>query len=273
MHITPLLPHSDSGGAKPVLVFLHGLAESRQVWQFMQQELKAEFRCIAFDLPGHGDAYAVSNSFSMTAYAEAVLQSLDALHIHSCVLVGHSMGGQIATIMALRANTRIEKLILLAPAGIETFTADEAARLNAWATQTYRQQFSAMQLQQAFFQHFKKQPEVSSFLVKLHEQNYQADRFAKFQEAMIRSTAGMLAEPVATFIKDLEQPILVMYGEHDLFVPNRFMHPNLTQNDLLIYVQKQAKKAVTKLIPFAGHYLPLEYPEFCSQEMLKFIKE
>ncbi len=273
MHTTPLLPHTDSGGTNPVLVFLHGLAESRHVWQFMQSELQAKFRCIAFDLPGHGDAYAVPCAFTMTTYAEHVLQSLDILGINSYVLVGHSMGGQIATVMALRAPTCIEKLILLAPAGIEVFTADEAAKLNAWASQTYRQQFSAVQLQQAFFQHFKKQTAASAFLVNLHEQNYQSERFANFQEAMIRSTAGMLAEPVALFIKQIEQPILVMYGDHDLFIPNRFMHASLTQNDLLVYIQKHAKKAVTKLIPLAGHYLPLEYPEFCSQEMLKFIKE
>jgi pimeloyl-ACP methyl ester carboxylesterase len=273
MHTIQLLPHSDSGGTKPVLVFLHGLAESRLVWQFMQHELQSNFRCIAFDLPGHGDAYLMTNSFSMTAYAESVLQSLELLKINSCSLVGHSMGGQIATVMALRAPARIEKIILLAPAGIETFTAEEATQLKAWAAQTYRQQYAVLQLQQAFFQHFKNRTEASVFLAKLHEQNYRTERFAKFQETMIRSTAGMLAEPVASFIKQLEQPILAIYGEQDLFVPNRFLHPQCTQKELLAHIEQEAQRAVVKLIPLAGHYLPLEFPEFCSQEMLKFLKE
>ena len=79
----------------------------------------AGHRVLAFDLKGHGytDKPPVAAEYSVDAMTRFVLAVMDAAGVARASLVGHSMGGAIATAVALAAPDRVARLALIAPVG------------------------------------------------------------------------------------------------------------------------------------------------------------
>lgn len=100
------------GHGRP-LVLLHGLLDDSEGW--MQLARDTHRPCIAIDLPGFGGSDLPSRP-RVSAYAEAVVEGLDQLALGPFTLVGHSLGGAVATAVAER-HPDVRALALLAPAG------------------------------------------------------------------------------------------------------------------------------------------------------------
>jgi len=86
---------------RTTLIFLHALGASRREWEQVIA-LLPEYDCIALDLPGFGDRLL----FGMTDVAQLTDWAADEIakrQLAKCVLVGHSMGGKIVTLVAARA--------------------------------------------------------------------------------------------------------------------------------------------------------------------------
>ncbi|HVE60445.1 MAG TPA: alpha/beta fold hydrolase, partial [Chitinophagaceae bacterium] len=120
-------------GKGETIICIHGLGGNLSHWQKNISELSAKFHCIAVDLPGYGhsDKSFSTDKDQLQFYADAIQNFLEKRNLKRVVLAGHSMGGQIATILALQQPHLISKLILVAPAGLETFTEAEAKMMTA----------------------------------------------------------------------------------------------------------------------------------------------
>lgn len=105
-----------SGGDAPV-VLLHGFGAVGAAWDGVQRAISASHRTLAFDLPGHGASLAFPDATNAGRFAKAVVADLDALGIGKVHLVGHSMGGATAALIALSAPERVASLTLVAPGG------------------------------------------------------------------------------------------------------------------------------------------------------------
>jgi pyruvate dehydrogenase E2 component (dihydrolipoamide acetyltransferase) len=120
----------------PILL-INGFGADLMGWMFNQAELAAERPVYAIDLPGHGGSSKDVGEGSPRALAQAVTDFMDALEISSAHLVGHSLGGAVATLIAARSPARVSALTLIAPGGlgpeiaidfIEGFIAETRAR-------------------------------------------------------------------------------------------------------------------------------------------------
>jgi len=98
-------------------LLLHGFGGHQGEWIDIQPELARDRLVLAYDLPGHGRSLGVHGAGSAGACAKAILADMDARGIERVHLGGFSMGGAIATLMALRAPQRVASLTLLAPGG------------------------------------------------------------------------------------------------------------------------------------------------------------
>lgn len=83
------------------LVFLHALGMSGGEWDLLRNSLP-EGVCLALDLPGFGSR-ADEGHADVAAMVDDVANTIRARRLTACVLVGHSMGGKIATLLAARA--------------------------------------------------------------------------------------------------------------------------------------------------------------------------
>ncbi len=113
-----------TGTGRP-LVLLHGLFDDSEGWAQLARDTHRP--CYALDLPGFGASSLPSRS-RVSAYAEAIVEALDQLDVDGCTLVGHSLGGAVATAVAERSD-KVWALALLAPAGYGHIRIAEAVSL------------------------------------------------------------------------------------------------------------------------------------------------
>jgi pimeloyl-ACP methyl ester carboxylesterase len=89
------------GDDKPALVLLHGARVHAHVWDFFSLELRQYFHIYALDLPGHGDSdWPADGDYSRSHLAAAIAGVIDQLGLKSFVLMGHSLGGSVAALVA-----------------------------------------------------------------------------------------------------------------------------------------------------------------------------
>ena len=107
------------GQDEPTLVLLHGFAASVFSWRKVMEPLSEAGMVVAFDRPGFGltarpmpGEWAGESPYSPEAQADLTVALLDELGIDRAVLVGHSAGGTIALLTALRYPERVEALVL-----------------------------------------------------------------------------------------------------------------------------------------------------------------
>lgn len=109
------------GGAGRPIVLLHGQGEFWAVWLNVLDELVATHRVVVVDLPGHGDSLQVD----ATLDSATLVRWLDEVVAATCdmppVLVGHLLGGAIATRYAVAHGDRIDQLVLVDPMGLNWF--------------------------------------------------------------------------------------------------------------------------------------------------------
>jgi len=108
--------YSRVGEGSPVLL-LHGFGGDLDNWLFNIGALAEHASVLAVDLPGHGESSLTIPDPSPEGLARFTWSVLDELGIHDVALVGHSMGGAIASAMAIQQPDRVRSLALLAPAG------------------------------------------------------------------------------------------------------------------------------------------------------------
>ena len=105
------------GSAFPVLL-IHGFGGDLNTLMFNQPALAQGWRTLALDLPGHGGSAKEIGSGDPESLADAVDALLRALGIERAHLVGHSLGGAVAALVALRRPQQAASLSLIASAGL-----------------------------------------------------------------------------------------------------------------------------------------------------------
>ncbi|MFJ4396397.1 alpha/beta fold hydrolase [Pseudomonas sp. NPDC089396] len=104
-------------GSGDAIVLLHGIGSGAASWLQVALGLSERARVIAWDAPGYGQSTPLPMAApDACAYAGRLLQTLDALAIERCVLVGHSLGALTAAAFAQAHPHRVSRLVLLSPA-------------------------------------------------------------------------------------------------------------------------------------------------------------
>jgi pimeloyl-[acyl-carrier protein] methyl ester esterase len=96
------------------LVLIHGWGMNAGVWAGLPETLKARFRAVALDLPGHGGAPFAPAQWSLDHWARACLSQAAAEGAERAIWLGWSLGGLVALQAARLAPERIDALVLLA---------------------------------------------------------------------------------------------------------------------------------------------------------------
>jgi len=110
MRTTP----SYRGGSGPPLVCLHGFTDTWRTWELVLPELERRHDVIAPTLPGHAGGPPLGEA-THAALADAVEQVMDDAGLERAHVVGNSLGGYLALLLAERG--RAESLVVFAPSG------------------------------------------------------------------------------------------------------------------------------------------------------------
>jgi len=104
-----------ASGQGPALVLLHTLRTQLDMFQKVIPDLAKRFRIYAMDYPGHGYSDIPEATYSSEFFVTRVARFLDQLDIRDAVIVGESIGGSIALLLAARHNPRVRAVVAINP--------------------------------------------------------------------------------------------------------------------------------------------------------------
>ena len=118
------LHYTRTGGNKPPLVLLHGLAANGACWFAVAELMEGDYDVLMPDARGHGESSVPGHGYRYEDHANDVLGLIEALRLAHPALVGHSMGGLVAAVLASRHPQLLRCLVLADP----TFLSQKAQR-------------------------------------------------------------------------------------------------------------------------------------------------
>jgi pimeloyl-ACP methyl ester carboxylesterase len=267
------IAYSETGTSDTTLVFVHGLATNLNSWQKNIPDLKNQFRCVALDLPGYGKSSKNKTKYSLKEYAEFIKEFIDKKRFENVVLVGHSMGGQIAMHCVLKNPETYKKLILLAPAGIETFTEQETAVTKASYTLATVTNATKSQIRTNYETNFYTFPKDAEPMVQERIAMKKATDFQDYAQVVVNNVHAMLNEPVMDDLEKIQQPVLLLFAKNDALIPNSYFHPNLSIASLAETAKENFKDLKVEIIDKAGHLLQFEQPGAVNKQIAEFVKQ
>jgi uncharacterized protein (TIGR02246 family) len=242
----------ESGTGDLALVFLHYWGGTARSWRAVIAALPADLRAIALDARGWGQSERPGDGYDIATMADDVEAAIAALDLKRYVLIGHSMGGKVAQLLASRRPSGLTALVLVAPSpaqGKSLAEAEREAMKDAYAS-----------------------PDSVAWTID----NVLAERALPLplrDQVIADSLAGAVAArdfwPIAAISEDvsadlarIDVPVLVIGGEKD----------KVDSVDMLrSVVLPSLPGAVMTVIPGAGHLLPLEAPHELAEQILGFI--
>lgn len=256
----------------PVLLFVHGLGSNLSLWRDHIDRYPG-YRVLALDLPGFGLSDKEDVSATMPFFADTVAGFLDAMDVETATYVGISMGGQVGLHVALNHSARLDRLVLASPAGIETFTEQDATAIRSMMTAEGIMASSDAQVMQSVALNFHEFTDDHAWLVEQRHAVAERDDFPAYAEANARAVAGMLDGAVYDQIGRIDVPTLVLFGAGDKLIPNRFLHPDQSPETIAESAQKAMPEADVELIDAAGHLVMIERPGRFEERVRQFLSE
>ena len=267
------IAYVDSGGDAPVLLFVHGLGSNLSLWRHSLDAFSDTHRVVALDLPGFGLSGKQDVPATMPFFAKTVTGFLDALGIDRVTYVGASMGGQVGLTLALRHAERLEQLALVSPAGIETFSTQDATALTSVTTPQSIASATAEQVRQNTRVNFATWRDSYAWLIEQRTALAQRDDFMAYAKANAEAVAGMLNGAVRDRLDAVQTPTLVLFGTGDKLIPNRYLHPNRTTAEVAQTAEEALPNAKVELIDDAGHLLMIERTEVFHEKLRAFLND
>lgn len=105
------------GSGEKTLVFIHGFASSQKAWQWITPEFEKTHRLILLDLVGSGEsdksAYDEDRYQKIASHVKDIKEVLAALAVKEATLIGHSLGGMMALLLAKNQPELIRQVIVI----------------------------------------------------------------------------------------------------------------------------------------------------------------
>jgi len=184
------------------------------MWCEVAASLVPSMKVLAYDLPGHGHSMECDGMGGAKPAAQAILADLTARGLDRVHLVGHSMGGAVATLMALADPGRIATLTLLAPGGFGSEINAPLLRRYAAATgkREIRACLAAMSSPQS-----RPPDRVVDALYQMRKRPGQQQILVDMAAVMTKDERqGVIPEER---LETLEMPVMVVWGAEDPLLP------------------------------------------------------
>ena len=246
---------------------MHGLGGQWQNWLENIPRLAQERRVIAPDLPGFGVSEMPRDRISISGYGKVVDALIEHLGIERADVVGNSMGGFVASEVAIQFPQRVERLVLVSAAGISSASVSRTPALTVGRIATAVTAYTA-----ARHQAIARRPWTRHFalaFVARHPSKLRADLvwegFMKgagkpgFDDAL----RACLEYDFRDRLPEIACPTLIIWGEDDAILPAH----DAQEFERLI---PDARKL---LMRDTGHVSMLERPDAFNEALMSFLAE
>ncbi len=254
-----LLHHEDGGGGDPV-VLIHGFSGDATDWDYTVAHLIHRYRTIAIEMRGHGRSPAPSEpgGYTIEQMADDAWETLATLRPPPFHLVGHSMGGGVAQVMALarpgpvRSLTLVDSIAEARPPDAMAFF-DEAAVIVRQRGMAGLVEWSAANFDP---------PDRPLPPGELERGRRRLAEMAP--EGYLGSARALQRWPAVTDrLGELRMPTLIVVGEHD---------SEAMQRDSAVLAARIGHAGLAQ-IPRSGHTPHREQPEAFNAALAEFLRQ
>ena len=245
--------HEAGSGDRGVILFAHGSGPGASGWSNFKGNYPflAEhgYRTIVPDTMGYGySTKPEDGTFSLDDVAAQYKALLDALGVDRAIVVGNSQGGAIALTMAINYPKLVDKLVLMAPGGLETReTYMEMEGIKAMLRVLYKEGIS-------------KETIRKIFTLQLHDESKITDEVIeeRYQVAMTQHKDNIARIRVTNQedrLSEIRCPVLCFWGADDKFCP-----PSGAPK-----IASACPNSRTVLIGNCGHWVMVEYKKLFNE--------
>lgn len=243
-------------GEGPPLFLIHGIGASRHSWDGLIERLKAHFRCISYDLRGHGKSPLPPPPYSLDDLVGDLEELRQELGIERAHFAGHSLGGMIGPAYARRHPDRVLSLGLFSTAAFRT--PDDGAKVRG-VVQAMRSKGIAPVLETLKDRWFT--PEFSARRPDVIERRMR--QVIDTDPEVFLSVFDIYAETeMAPWLSGVTQPALVLTGEND-----GGCNPRLNRQ-----IADCMPAASLVILPRLRHAILLEAAEEVAPPVLEFLQ-
>ncbi|MGH7409454.1 MAG: alpha/beta fold hydrolase [Candidatus Methylomirabilis sp.] len=253
-------------GQGPPLVLLHTLRTQLDMFQKVIPALSQHFEVYALDYPGHGFSDIPDVEYAPELFIKSIAGFLEQVNVENATVVGESIGGSIALVLAARHNPRVQRVIAVNPYDYDggrglrrsSGLANLVFGLNnvpvVGATVTRLRQYPIFKkIMEGGVSHADALP--PELLREMYEVGNRPHHYQAFMSLVALWAEWEKARPK---YNQIDVPVLLVYGDHD------WSRPEEREAN-----HRSIPGAQMTIVKDAGHFLALDAPEALTQLILQ----
>jgi (E)-2-((N-methylformamido)methylene)succinate hydrolase len=243
-------------GHGSLVVLVHGVGARLENWDRVANRLAREFQVLRYDLRGHGESTRAPGPYSLPLFVDDLKALLDHVGASKVNLAGHSLGGMIAQMFALRHPVCVSRLALLSSVSGRTGEERErvAARIDLIRTGDAGEHFRRS-VQRWFSDAFiTANPELIAA--------YAARNASNDPDCYAAAYRVLALEDLDRELEAINVPTLVATGEHDIG-----SNPRMSES-----ICHRIPRAMLRILPRLKHSILIEAPEIVARMLVPFFK-
>ncbi|SER03109.1 4,5:9,10-diseco-3-hydroxy-5,9,17-trioxoandrosta-1(10),2-diene-4-oate hydrolase [Solimonas aquatica] len=249
-------------GQGPVIVFLHGSGNGASGYSNFKHNypalVQAGYRCLVLDMIGFGYSDKPTDvEYPLSFFVECLKQLLDTLKIARCTLVGNSLGGAVALGFALDHPEQTERLVLMAPGGLNELPEYLAMPGMAMMFGLFNSSEPVTEARMKDF--FRKAFVVNGECVDdalVHERF----ELMKLQNPQVMKT--LKVPNLSERLHEIRVPVLALWG----------LNENMMPESGILKLAKNLPDCRMVLVPQCGHWVMIEHRALFNRTVLDFLQ-
>lgn len=236
------------GSKKQSIIILPGWGNQRKTFAYLVNYLKDYFTVYILDYPGFGNS-SLNKDLTIYDYANLIDKFITLLNIQNSILIGHSFGGRIISLLISKYPTKFKKILLMDVAGIKE------KKINTWIKQKT----------------YKLLKIITNLFPKKLKENMRKNLFNKFSSSdyqlldkkLHKTFQKIVQEDLTLFYKRINIETLILWGEYD----------TITSIKTAYKLNKIIKNSTLIIIKNTNHFPYLEKPYLVSKIIYEYLKK
>lgn len=191
------------GNGEKIIIILPGWGNTRETFNQIISYFEKEYTIYIFDYPGFGKSIFPNSDLSIFDYAYLFKNFLEEFDIKNPIIIGHSFGGRLITLLSGYYNIKFEKIILIDSAGIK----NKKKLFSILKLYTYK----LLKKLCIFFNKGKLLKKLTDF--------FSSSDYKDLNNNMKKTFINIVNYDLTQYIKDIKDDTLIIWGEYDIDTP------------------------------------------------------
>lgn len=238
------------GTEKKTILFLPGWGETKNTFFKWINEFKEKYTVYIMDYPGFGNSPFPEKDLTIYDYSLLIKDLLEKENIKNPIIIAHSFGGRIATILTSVLKVNIDKMIFIDVAGIKpkkklkTRLKEKIYKLKKYLIKKL----------------YKKTREKK---LEALRKKYASNDYKVLPPSMFNTFKNIVNEDLKKYYKEIKSEVLLIWGAKDIDTPIQDA----------IYIKKEIENSALIVFPDGTHFSYLEYSDAMYLIIKSFIDE